>query len=333
MNFWYQKDRWARMSAWLLAPLSLLFWGITALRRTAYRTGIFKSWKAPVPVVVIGNLSVGGNGKTPFTIWLARQLQRQGLKVGVVSRGYVPGNNEVKNYPQLVNPNSNPAEVGDEPVLMARRSGAKIAVSPNRRRSIELLHKAYHIDVILSDDGLQHYALQRDVEVVIVDGERRFGNGFLMPAGPLRELPSRLKQADAVVCNGAAAQAQEIQMRLRANVAVNLLTQEERRLSDFIGQPLVAMAAIGNPQRFFNMLNSLGLNVVKQKAFVDHAKLSPEKLNNLTKAEQSLFMTEKDAVKCHKFARENWWYVPVEAELEPTINTIVAKIMQEVKGE
>lgn len=333
MNFWYQKDLWARMSAWLLAPLSLLFWGITALRRVAYRIGIFKSWKAPVPVVVIGNLSVGGNGKTPFTIWLARQLQQQGLKVGVVSRGYVPGNNEVKNYPQLVNPNSNPAEVGDEPVLIARRSGAKIAISPNRCQSIELLHKAYHIDVILSDDGLQHYALQRDVEVVIVDGERRFGNGFLMPAGPLRELPSRLKQVDAVVCNGAAAQAQEIQMRLQAGVAVNLLTQEERLLNDFIGQPLVAMAAIGNPQRFFNMLNSLGLNVVKQKAFVDHAKLSSEKLNNLTKAEQSLFMTEKDAVKCHKFARENWWYVPVEAELEPTINTIVAKIMREVKGE
>ncbi|KGQ70818.1 tetraacyldisaccharide 4'-kinase [Chelonobacter oris] len=329
MNFWYQKG----IPAWLLSPLALLFWGVTALRRFAYRIGLFKSWKAPVPVVVIGNLSVGGNGKTPFTIWLARQLQQRGLKVGIISRGYAPGSDRAKQYPLLVSADSDPAEVGDEPVLIARRTGAGIAISPDRRQSISLLNKAYHIDVILSDDGLQHYALQRDIEVAVIDGQRRFGNGFLLPAGPLRELPNRLKGVDAVVCNGDNAQAGEIEMRLQAEVAVNLLTQEERPLSEFIAQPIVAMAAIGNPQRFFNMLKKKQFNVVKQKAFVDHAQFSEEKLAALATARQPLFMTEKDAVKCSRFARANWWYVPVEAQLQPTINGLIEKIMQEVNGE
>ncbi|SMB89704.1 lipid-A-disaccharide kinase [Pasteurella testudinis DSM 23072] len=325
MNFWYQKS----LLTWLLAPLALLFWGITALRRSAYRIGLLKSWKAPLPVVIVGNLSVGGNGKTPFVIWLARRLQQQGLRVGVISRGY---SGELKQFPQLVCANSNPVEVGDEPVLIARRSGAKIAISPNRRQSIELLCKAYHIDVILSDDGLQHYALQRDIEVVVVDAQRRFGNGFLLPAGPLRELPTRLQNVDAVICNGETARAEEIQMQLQAEVAVNLLTQEERPLSEFGAQAIVALAAIGNPQRFFTMLQQHKLNVVKQKAFTDHAKFSAEKLASLTNAEQMLFMTEKDAVKCSGFARENWWYVPVDAVLQPEVDGLIEKIMQQVKA-
>ncbi|MGR3808519.1 tetraacyldisaccharide 4'-kinase [Pasteurella testudinis] len=325
MNFWYQKS----LLTWLLAPLALLFWGITALRRSAYRIGLLKSWKAPLPVVIVGNLSVGGNGKTPFVIWLARRLQQQGLRVGVISRGY---SGELKQFPQLVCANSNPVEVGDEPVLIARRSGAKIAISPNRRQSIELLCKAYHIDVILSDDGLQHYALQRDIEVVVVDAQRRFGNGFLLPAGPLRELPTRLQNVDAVICNGETARAEEIQMQLQAEVAVNLLTQEERPLSEFGAQAIVALAAIGNPQRFFTMLQQHKLNVVKQKAFTDHAKFSAEKLASLSNAEQMLFMTEKDAVKCRGFARENWWYVPVDAVLQPEVDGLIEKIMQQVKA-
>ncbi|TNG94598.1 tetraacyldisaccharide 4'-kinase [Pasteurellaceae bacterium USgator11] len=328
MNFWYQKTISAWLLAGLLSPLALLFWGITALRRVAYRFGIFKSWRAPLPVVIVGNLSVGGNGKTPFVIWLARRLQQQGLRVGVISRGY---SGEMKQYPQLVCANADTMEVGDESVLIARRSGAKIAICANRRQSIELLCKAYHIDVILSDDGLQHYALQRDIEIVIVDAERRFGNGFLLPAGPLRELTGRLKRVDAVVCNGEQPQPGEIQMRLQGEVAVNLLTQEERLLSDFAEQPIVAMAAIGNPNRFFTTLQRHGLNIVKQKAFIDHAKFSQEKLVSLASPQQILLMTEKDAVKCSKFARENWWYVPVEAVLEPSIEDVVNKIMQKVK--
>lgn len=331
MNFWYQRSHLARLLMWLLSPFSLLFYIISGLRRCAYRIGLLKSWRAPLPVVVIGNLSVGGNGKTPFTIWLAQELRQRGLKVGIISRGYVPNNQDIKNYPQLVTPNANPAEVGDEAVLMARLSGAKIAISPNRRQSIELLYKAYHIDVILSDDGLQHYALQRDIEVVIIDGQRRFGNGFVLPAGPLRELPARLKNIDAVICNGAEAQAGEIHMQLKAVLAVNLLTQEERPLSDFMGIPIVAMAAIGNPQRFFTMLQQQQLNIVKQKAFSDHATLPAEKLHTLISEEQALFMTEKDAVKYSKCAGKNWWYVPVKAQLPPEINHLITHIMQEVK--
>lgn len=295
----------------LLSPLSLLFWIISQLRKQLYSSKILQSYRSPVPVLVVGNISVGGNGKTPVVVWLVEQLQLRGLKVGVISRGY-GGENKI--FPQLVTPESSPQQMGDEPVLIAQRTLAPVAISPNRKESIELLLSQFELDLIVTDDGLQHYALQRDLEWVVVDGERRFGNGFVLPAGGLRELPSRLKNVQAVICNGKNAKSGEHLMQLATDFAVNLKTGEKRHLNEFIGTNCVAMAGIGYPPRFFSMLENLGIKLIATHAFADHQAFSIEKLVHLSEKEIPLLMTEKDAVKCRHFAQENWWFVPVSAK-------------------
>lgn len=294
----------------LLAPFSLLFWLISRIRFYLYHFNLLSRYRAPLPVLVVGNISVGGNGKTPLVVWLVEQLQARGVRVGVISRGY---GGKTRDYPQQVNAQTDAAQVGDEPVLIAQRTGAPVAVSPNRRQSIELLLQHAPLDLIIADDGLQHYALMRDWEWVVIDGERRFGNGFLLPAGALRELPSRLKQVQAVICNGKNAQVGEYQMQLQPSVAVNLKSGKQRPLSDFQHTQNIALAAIGYPPRFFNMLEALGIPLQAQHAFADHQQFSPSQLEGLANAQQMLLMTEKDAVKCQAFAQENWWFVPISA--------------------
>ena len=262
-----------------------------------------------MPVLVIGNISVGGNGKTPLVIWLVEQLQKKGVKVGVISRGY-GGENKV--YPQLVTPESNPKLMGDEPLLIAQRTHAPVAISPNRQQSIELLLSQFELDLIVTDDGLQHYALERDMEWVVVDGERRFGNGFVLPAGGLRELPSRLKQVQAVICNGKNANAGEHAMHLEPDFVINLKTGEKRKLSEFT-QSVYALAGIGYPPRFFNMLKELGIPLAETFSFADHQAFTAEMIVPKLSQNLPLLMTEKDAVKCKAFTQENWWYVPVSA--------------------
>ena len=302
---------WQKTSiiTWLLAPFSLLFWLISQIRIALYRKKILKSYLSPVPVLVIGNISVGGNGKTPLVIWLVEQLQKKGVKVGVISRGY-GGENKV--YPQLVTPESNPKLMGDEPVLIAQRTHAPVAISPNRQQSIELLLSQFELDLIVTDDGLQHYALERDMEWVVVDGERRFGNGFVLPAGGLRELPSRLKQVQAVICNGKNANAGEHAMHLEPDFVINLKTGEKRKLSEFT-QSVYALAGIGYPPRFFNMLKELGIPLAETFSFADHQAFTAEMIVPKLSQNLPLLMTEKDAVKCKAFAQGNWWYVPVSA--------------------
>ncbi|MDU4465170.1 tetraacyldisaccharide 4'-kinase [Haemophilus parahaemolyticus] len=302
---------WQKTSiiTWLLAPFSLLFWLISQIRIALYRKKILKSYRSPVPVLVIGNISVGGNGKTPLVIWLVEQLQKKGVKVGVISRGY-GGENKV--YPQLVTPESNPKLMGDEPLLIAQRTHAPVAISPNRQQSIELLLSQFELDLIVTDDGLQHYALERDMEWVVVDGERRFGNGFVLPAGGLRELPSRLKQVQAVICNGKNANAGEHAMHLEPDFVINLKTGEKRKLSEFT-QSIYALAGIGYPPRFFNMLKELGIPLAETFSFADHQAFTAEMIVPKLSQNLPLLMTEKDAVKCKAFTQENWWYVPVSA--------------------
>ncbi|MEH8038239.1 tetraacyldisaccharide 4'-kinase [Gallibacterium anatis] len=323
MKFWYQQS-WLQ---WLLLPFSWLFQLVTYLRRKAYQKGIFSSWKAPCTVVVVGNLSVGGNGKTPLVITLVQQLQQQGIRVGVISRGYGGESNE---YPFLVCASSDAKKVGDEPVLIAQRTSAPVAISPDRRQSIELLHKAYHPQVIISDDGLQHYKLQRDLELVVVDGERRFGNGLLLPAGPLRELPKqRLKTVDAVICNGGTAQDNEILMTLHSGEAVNLLTNERRALTQFT--QVNAIAGIGYPPRFFTGLERQGITLLSRTAFPDHHAFQASDFSACDQSDIPLLMTEKDAVKCRKFAQKHWWYVEVTAEIEKAqLENLIAKIIAKV---
>lgn len=306
MQIWQKTS----LITWLLSPLSLLFWLISGVRKRLYRWKILQSYRPPVPVLVVGNISVGGNGKTPVVVWLVEQLQQRGLKVGVISRGYGGKN---KHFPQLVTKESLPQEMGDEPVLIAERTNAPVAVSPNRRESIELLLSRFDLDLIITDDGLQHYALQRDWEWVVVDGVRRFGNGFVLPAGGLRELPSRLKGVQAVICNGGNAKDGEHLMQLQPDTIVNLKSGEKLPLSVFVGQSVAAMAGIGHPPRFFTMLEQLGIKVQTNHAFADHQAYSAEQLRPLTPNGEPLLMTEKDAVKCRAFAEPNWWYLPVSA--------------------
>ncbi|WP_445494107.1 tetraacyldisaccharide 4'-kinase [Photorhabdus sp. SF281] len=294
----------------LLLPFSALYGLISGLRRLSYKAGLSQSWKAPVPIVVVGNLTAGGNGKTPVVIWLVEQLQKKGYRVGVVSRGY---GGKAENYPLLVTDKITTAQAGDEPVLIHRRTGAPVAVAPKRVEAVKALLADTPLDIIVTDDGLQHYALQRDFEIVVIDGVRRFGNGWWLPAGPMRELSGRLNRVNAVITNGGTPQSGELSMTLAGRLAVNMVSGEKRAVN--LIPHAIAMAGIGHPPRFFATLQQLGADLQKEYAFADHQMYTEEQLSHLADTNQNLLMTEKDAVKCFKFARPNWWYIPVDAQL------------------
>lgn len=295
----------------LLLPLSWLYGLVSGLIRLSYKVGLKRAWRAPVPVVVVGNLTAGGNGKTPVVIWLVEQLKKRGIRVGVVSRGY---GGKAETYPLLLTADTTTAEAGDEPVLIFQRTGAPVAVSPVRSEAVQALLTQAQVQIVITDDGLQHYALARDKEIVVIDGVRRFGNGWWLPAGPMRERAARLRSVDAVIVNGGTAQPGEIPMQLRPSQAINLLTGERRDVTQL--NNLVAMAGIGHPPRFFSTLEACGARLINTIALADHQALSLEQVSALTEAGQTLIMTEKDAVKCRAFARESWWYLPVDAELQ-----------------
>lgn len=294
----------------LLLPFSWLYGLVSGSIRLLYRLGIKRAWRAPVPVVVVGNLTAGGNGKTPVVIWLVEQLQKRGIRPGVVSRGY---GGKAAHYPLLLTTETTTAEAGDEPVLIFQRTGAPVAVSPVRSDAVQALLAEHAVQIIITDDGLQHYALARDKEIVVIDGVRRFGNGWWLPAGPMRERASRLKSVDAVIVNGGEAKAGEIPMHLQPGLAINLAMGERRPVAEL--PSLVAMAGIGHPPRFFATLEQCGARLEKRVPLADHQALVEGQVDALTVPGQSLIMTEKDAVKCRAFAKDNWWYLPVDAEL------------------
>ena len=297
--------------AWALLPLSWLYCLVVALRRTAYRSGMLVSRGLPVPVIVVGNISVGGTGKTPLVIWLVRHLKTLGYAPGIVTRGYGGAGSR---WPRTVREESDPAEVGDEAVLLARHGDCPVVAGPERVESGRMLVEEYRCDLIVSDDGLQHYVLNRDLEIAVIDGEHRFGNGFCLPAGPLRELPARLRSVDLVVTNGSAA-ADELWMRLRAERAVNLRDPlSVKSLEAFRGERIIAVAGIGNPGRFFGMLRGFGLHI-EERPFPDHHGFGPRDLAGF--GETPGLMAAKDAVKCERFAGGNCWYVPVETRTHP----------------
>ena len=307
----YQLDRsWYDKSALtpILLPLSWLFLGLVLLRRFLYRYKLLKSDKLTVPVIVVGNLTVGGTGKTPLVIWIANFLKQHGYKPGIISRGY--GGRAAK-WPQQVRPDADPAVVGDEALVISRQSNCPMSVGPARVDAGKALLKHADIDIIVSDDGLQHYALQRDIEIAVIDGIRRFGNQYCLPAGPLREPVSRLEEIDMQVTNGTNMQS-EYRMRYHADIAVNLVTSETAPLTSFHEQTIAAIAGIGHPDKFFNSLREHGLRI-ETRAFPDHHSYQPADL--AFKSDTTVLMTEKDAVKCQRFANNNWWYVPLAAEL------------------
>lgn len=293
-----------------LLPLSCLYGLVSTLIRLSYYYRLRKSWRAPIPVVIVGNITAGGNGKTPMVIWLVEQLQKRDYRVGIVSRGY---GGKSKFYPLILNQSTSPCETGDEPALIYQRTSAPVAIARKRSDAIQALLQQYQLDLVITDDGLQHYALQRDFELVVIDGVRRFGNGWWLPAGPMRERANRLRRVDAIVVNGGVAQSGEITMRLQAREAVNILSGVCCPVSKL--SHVVAMAGIGYPPRFFDMLKSIGANIEQEVAFSDHQAYQLSSLTALTSEVQILLMTEKDAVKCRPFAQPNWWYLPVDVVL------------------
>lgn len=329
-KLWYGKTHFY----WLLMPLSWLYGLITLVRRQLYKAGILKSWKSPVPIIVIGNLSVGGNGKTPLVIGLIEALKTKGLKIGVVSRGY---GGKADSYPLILDEQTTTAQAGDEPVLIYQRTHVPVAVSPNRSQAVQALLDNYQLDAILTDDGLQHYALKRDIEIVVVDGKRLFGNGWWIPAGPMRERQSRLKSVDIIIINGETKShlaekfpEKTYTMQLKPQYAVNLLTKEKIELHSL--KNICAMAGIGDPNRFFTMLNTLKADVIKTVSFADHQNYTLPLLANIATQDQTLLMTEKDAVKCFQFTLPNWWYLPIEAILPNQVTNQICSLLEEIKS-
>ena len=293
-----------------LRPISWLYCSIVFVRRWCYRLHLFRSTRLKVPVIVVGNISVGGTGKTPLVVYVVEALKRAGYRPGVISRGY---RGKARSWPQQVRSDSDPVMVGDEPILISRRTQCPMAVGPKRVAAGEALLKYSNCDIIVCDDGLQHYALRRDAEVLVVDGARRFGNGFCLPAGPLREPVRRISKVDLIVSNGLAAE-NEFAMQYEGDTLVNLLDESQTcSLAELNGTGVHAVAGIGNPRRFFDRLVQAGLDV-REHQFPDHHLFLPRDLDYGTSV--PIIMTEKDAVKCRRFARQNMWYLPVTVSID-----------------
>lgn len=313
----------------MLVPLSLVFALIVALRRQLFRWKLLSTHRLRSPVLVVGNISVGGTGKTPLVIWLAHALRTRGYSPGIVTRGY-GGDEEIA----AVRSDSDPKRCGDEALLLARHSGCPVWTGRDRAAAgARLLDTHPECDVVISDDGLQHYRLERDVEVAVIDGERRFGNGLLLPAGPLREPLGRLREVDAVVINGAGEidvpVATRYRMQVRGEVLVNVVDPQRRMTPAQFARPVHAVAGIGNPQRFFAHLRALGLEV-RPNAFPDHHPFQPSDL--AFAGADPIVMTEKDAVKCEGFAGANLWFLPVEARVAEELADHVVALLRKRNG-
>ena len=305
LKIWYGETRlW-----YLLLPLTGLYCFVVTIRRLFYRLNILKSTGFDVPVVVVGNITVGGTGKTPLVIWLANYFRESGYRPGIVSRGYL---GKARSWPQQVRPDSDPVMVGDEAIVLASRTQCPVAVGPDRSASVAALLKYHDCDLVISDDGLQHYSLQRDVEILVIDGERRFGNGHCLPAGPLREPVQRMDKVDFVVSNGMA-QNGEYAMRYVAEHIYQLCNPSSTMpLASLKSGTIHALAAIGNPQRYFSYLTRQGINIIPH-AFPDHHVFVAHDVE--FPDEHIILMTEKDAVKCKRVISDKMWVLPINVDI------------------
>ena len=300
---------------WLLLPLTLLFFIVSSVRKQLFKWHIKSSQHPAVPVLIVGNISVGGNGKTPVVLKCVQWLIEMGYKPGILSRGYGA---ECKTFPHCVRQKDTAIWVGDEPKLMANRELCPVVIDPIRTRGAKALVEL-QCNIIVCDDGLQHYALARDIEWVVMD-DRKVGNGWLLPMGPLRELPSRLYSVDAVIHNGNSPYSDDaVQMTLKGVRFVNVSNPSkimclEKFVSEYADQELNAIAGIGSPQRFFSSLKEIGLNCSQTRGFSDHHSFLKTDI-----PEGVTLMTEKDAVKCRPLAHSECWYLEVEAQLDETL--------------
>jgi tetraacyldisaccharide 4'-kinase len=317
-RIWYEGGSFHQA----LLPLSGIYWLLITLRRSLYRTGFLGRYRAAVPVIIVGNITAGGTGKTPVTIWLVKELRERGFHPGVVSRGY---GGSKSGSSMRVDTASDPDVVGDEPVLLARRAGCPVVVDADRSRAVQMLVDD-GVDVIIADDGLQHYRLERSYEICVIDGARGLGNRLLLPAGPLRETIGRLSEVDQILINGkttgdagetTAVEQNAIEFELVAHEVSRLNGSLTRPIEGFAGTTVHAVAAIGNPARFFDMLRAHGMQVIEH-AFQDHARLSDSQLRFGDDFE--VLMTEKDAVKLDAAISDKFWTVPVDLQIDPVIS-------------
>lgn len=331
---WYSETKWV----WCLAPLSALFWVLSSLRRLFFSLGLLSSTGANIPVVVVGNIGIGGNGKTPLVLALVKSLVEKGYSPAVLSRGY--GGKQTQ-FPYIVNPDDPAHLVGDEPALIVKRENILLVIDPVRARGVEFIQNNTNANVIICDDGLQHYAMKRDLELCVLD-KRGVGNGYLLPMGPLREGVWRLNTVDAVVNNigfeavqdnaivGSKAAVKDFDMRLHAMRWVNVKSAHSKSMEEFTlelaqkhkeGLQVNALAGIGDPKRFFDTLTSMAINTHTQTAFADHYQF----IANDLPPQSMVLMTEKDAVKCTKFAHENCWYLEISAVLPDAFFQLIVK--------
>lgn len=300
-------------SGLILLPLSGLYWLLTSIRSLLYHYDVLETHAAPAPVVVVGNITAGGTGKTPTVLWLVEELRARGFSPGIVSRGYGGSRSGTS---MRVDPDSDASVVGDEPVLLARRAQCPVAVDADRVRAAEMLVED-GVNVIIADDGLQHRRLQRNFEICVIDGTRGLGNRHLLPAGPLRESPRRLDHIDLVLMNGGERGTPAYRFELVASDASRLNASLARPLSGFRGKTVHAVAGIGNPQRFFDLLREQGIQVIEH-SFPDHAAIRISDLN--FSDDFDVFMTEKDAVKLGRNLADKFWFVPVEFKMDADIS-------------
>lgn len=300
---WYQQHKWT----YLLLPLTALFWLLSAIRRRLFQLGLKKSYNISAPVIVVGNITVGGTGKTPFVIWLTQHLIKQGLKPGIINRGY---GSQIGENNLIVTAQNSAFEVGDEAKLISLKTQVPVAVGSDRIKSAELL-LAQGCDILLCDDGLQHYKLQRDLEIILIDGSRQLGNQCLLPSGPLREGKWRLKTTDFVIQNGAKSLVYtDYYFTTQAQEPAPLLADQKQTFNYQCQYD--AVCAIGNPQRFYQSLADKKIQLLEKYTFIDHHQFS---LSDFSQVKGSgIIMTEKDAVKCSDFAQPNWWYLPISIQ-------------------
>ncbi len=330
MKYWYSRN----LIAWLLWPLSLLFCIVVFVRRQCYQLGIITSQHFDVPVVIVGNISVGGSGKTPLLISICEFLIEQGKAPGIVSRGYGGSVSGVKQ----IDGNDSAINVGDEPWMIFQRTRCPVVVGADRAAAVSFLLDNNNCDIVLSDDGLQHYRLQRSLEIAVVDARRLHGNRFCLPAGPLREPVSRLKKVDIIVYNGQPQQeidaGQNCFYQLEFDQIVNLVSGEKKIIQTLKKQPVIAVAGIGHPERFFHLLSDAGLSV-QQQPFADHYIFTGDDI--AAWSGKCVLMTEKDAVKCQYHLQQkqntgaadfsNLWYLPVTAICNNTLTQELTKAL------
>jgi len=319
---WYNKSNLTI----ILKPLSWVFCCIVFIREKMYRYKILKSYQLSVPVIIVGNITVGGNGKTPLVIWLANKLKQSGYRPGIISRGY---GGKAKKWPQQVRPDSDPLIVGDEAIVLSRRTECPMAVGPDRVATGRALVKYSNCDIIISDDGMQHYRLKRTIEIAVVNANTKFGNELCLPAGPLREPIKRLDNINFVVTNGESSSS-EYNMVYEGEDIYCLNDSNKRiNLSEFANQKIHAVAAIAHPDRFFDNLKAHDIELIEH-VFQDHYSFTENDIR--FNDDLAVIMTEKDAVKCHRFNVENCWYLPIKCKISNSLELSILNKLESQNG-